>query len=61
VPPLGELGDDGDRKVTLKCNVCGLDRQMRESLLVRALRGLADAGLKDGSGRVTLDIAYVPR
>lgn len=60
-PPLGEPGGDGDRKVTLRCNVCGRDTQMQVGLLARALRALADAGLKDGSGRVTLDIAKVPR
>jgi hypothetical protein len=60
-PPLGEPKDNGDRKVTLHCNVCGRNTEIKTSLFMQAVRALADAGMKDGAGRVTLDIAKVPR
>jgi len=56
-PATGEPDPDGDRKVIIRCPVCSRNPQVRASLLARAVRGLAEAGLKDRAGRVVLDIA----
>lgn len=63
-PEMGPVREDGDRIVSLKCHdrrMCRLDRQFPMSELVKALEALAEAGLTDRKGRVSLDIAHVPR
>jgi hypothetical protein len=60
-PATGEPGPDGDRKVIIRCPDCNRNPQVRASLLATAVRGLADAGLKDHKGRVVLDIAKMHR
>lgn len=60
-PRLGEPKPDGERKVTLRCPSCRLDRQMRAGLLTEALQALVVAGAgKDRFYRMILDIALIP-
>ncbi len=60
-PAIWQPEGETDPKLTLNCGTCGRNCQLRESLLIKALQGLAGAGMKDGSGRVTLDLARIPR